>query len=74
MRVFVTGSYVDLDFQTRVPIKLGQKYANESVARAVAMAVARLIGVKQVVVATQGVTTVVPVKAIKTTRKPRKKG
>lgn len=66
MKVFVTGRYVDLNFQTKVPIIIGQQYANESVAKAVAMAIARMLGVKEIVVTTsQLVTTVEKVKAVK---------
>lgn len=43
MKLRVTGRYVDLDFETRVPIMLSCRYVNERVAEIMAMQIARIL-------------------------------
>lgn len=41
MKLFVTGRYVDLDFGSVTPVKLGQKFASEEVALSAAIMIAQ---------------------------------
>jgi hypothetical protein len=47
MKLTVTGRYVDLDFETPVPIKLSQQFSADSVASSAARAIARKLGIRK---------------------------
>lgn len=47
MKLTVTGRYVDLDFQTPVPIKLSQQFSTDTIAQSAAKVIARRLDIRR---------------------------